>query len=73
MKNFLGKYYLYIAGAAIGAIAGFFYWKYIGCTSGQCLISSKPVNSTVYFGIMGALMLGMFKRNPKQSEEESKD
>ena len=58
---------LYVIGAIAGAIAGFFYWQQIGCMSGTCLITSKPVNSTLYGSLMGALLFGMFKKeNGKQ-------
>ena len=51
----------------IGGIAGFCYWKMVGCESGTCLITSKPLNSSLYGSLMGALIFGMFKkeaRNP---------
>lgn len=58
--------WLYAAGAIAGALAGFFYWQQIGCSSGTCAITSKPLNSTLYFALMGALLFGMFKREPKK-------
>jgi hypothetical protein len=65
MKNFVLQNKLYIAGIVIGATAGFFYWKLVGCTGGKCMITSKPLNSTVYFAVVGALLLGMFKKEKK--------
>lgn len=62
MKQWLFSNWLYIAGALAGAVAGFIYWKYIGCVTGTCAITGKPVNSTVYFGVMGSLLFGMFKK-----------
>ena len=53
---------LYFLGALAGAIAGFLYWKYVGCLTGTCSITSKPINSTLYFALMGALLFGMFKK-----------
>jgi len=52
-------------GAIIGGILGFLYWKFIGCSSGSCTISSKPINSNVYFSLMGALLFGIFKKEKK--------
>ena len=52
----------YFYGAIIGAIAGFFYWKFVGCSSGHCMISSKPLNSMIYFGVSGALLASAFKK-----------
>jgi len=62
MKNWMINNWLYITGAAIGAIAGFMYWKFMGCTTGTCPITGKPVNSTIYFAAMGSLLFGMFKK-----------
>lgn len=68
MKNWISKNSLYITGAAIGAVAGFLYWKFVGCTTGTCAITSKPLNSTVYFAVMGALVFGVFKKEKKHKE-----
>ena len=48
MKKFAKKHLLTMAGVFIGAIAGYLYWKFIGCTSGTCAITSNPLNSTIY-------------------------
>jgi uncharacterized protein YcfJ len=75
MKKWFNHNKLYVIGSLIGAIAGFLYWQQIGCSTGTCMITSKPINSTVYGAVMGALILSMFKReNKKQSiNEEDKD
>lgn len=62
MKKFVNNNWLYLVGAALGAIAGYIYYKQIGCSTGTCMITSKPLNSTVYFAVMGALVFGMFKK-----------
>ena len=49
----------------LGAIGGYIYWQQIGCDSGTCAITSKPLNSTLYGAMMGALLLGMFKKEEK--------
>lgn len=61
MKHWLSKNKLYLVGALLGGLAGFLYWNFVGCSSGTCMITSKPINSTVYGATMGALLLGMFK------------
>lgn len=62
---FIKKYQHNIIGLTIGAIAGFLYWNYIGCASGTCAITSKPINSTLYGAFMGYLVAGMFQKNVK--------
>jgi len=65
MKKWFNKNKLYIIGAIFGAIAGYMYWNFVGCYSGTCMITSKPVNSTLYGALMGALLLGLFKKENK--------
>jgi len=59
--NFIQTYRLAIIGVAIGAIGGYLYYYFIGCASGTCAITSKPLNSTLYGAVMGSLLLDMFK------------
>ncbi len=40
-KSFFKKFLPEIAGAVLGAIGGFIYWKYVGCVSGTCTIKSN--------------------------------
>lgn len=62
MKNWILKNKLSLVGIFVGALSGFLYWNYVGCTSGTCMITSKPINSTLYGGLMGYLLLGIFKK-----------
>lgn len=66
MKKWFRNNALYLIGAAIGAFAGYMYWLQVGCASGTCMITSKPVNSTLYGALMGALLFGMFKKEKKK-------
>ena len=69
VKAFFKKNWLTFAGLAIGAIGGFLYWKYVGCTTGTCPITSSPVNSTLWGAVMGGLLLNLFKTDstPKKT------
>ncbi len=69
MRKFIKDNRLYIFGAIIGAIAGWLYWKNIGCSSGTCMITSSPVRSTIYFAAMGALLFGIFKKEKHAKQE----
>jgi Kef-type K+ transport system membrane component KefB len=62
MKNFLFQNKLLIIGIVLGAFVGFMYWKLIGCYSGACMITSKWHNSTLYGGLMGGLLLSIFRK-----------
>lgn len=62
MKSWIVKNRLYFLGAMAGAVAGFLYWKFVGCVTGTCAITSNPYRSTVYFAIMGGLLFSMFKK-----------
>lgn len=57
---------LTIIGVLLGFVGGYLYYHFIGCNSGTCAITSKPLNSTLYGGLMGGLLLNMFqKKKPK--------
>ena len=65
--NFLKNNMIAIAGILVGAISGYLYWNFVGCNSGTCAITSKPLNSTLYGGVMGGLLLSIFQKNRKES------
>lgn len=76
MKKWFNKNKLYVIGAVLGAIGGYIYWQQIGCVSGTCMITSKPVNSTLYGALMGSLLFGIFKKEERKEiikEEEKND
>ncbi len=56
-------------GIIIGLLAGYLYYAQIGCASGTCAITSKPLNSTLYGGLMGGLLFNLFVTSPKKKEE----
>ncbi len=63
MTLFFQKYKRDLMGITLGAVAGFLYWKFVGCSSGTCMITSKPINSTLYGALMGFLVAGIFKKD----------
>ncbi|MFY7740197.1 MAG: DUF6132 family protein [Flavobacterium sp.] len=52
-------------GVIVGAIAGYAYYHYVGCASGTCAITSKPLNSTLYGALMGGLLFNLFVKENK--------
>lgn len=52
-------------GILVGAISGYLYYHYVGCASGTCSITSKPLNSTLYGSLMGGLLFNLFVKNEK--------
>ena len=63
MIKWLNRNKLYVAGAILGALAGFLYWNFVGCSSGTCSITSKPLNSSLYGALMGSLVFGIFQKD----------
>ncbi len=58
---------LLIAGIFAGSIGGYLYYHYVGCASGTCPITSRPINSTLYGAVLGGLLFSMFQPNKNQS------
>ena len=57
---------LTVSGIIIGLMAGYAYYYYVGCASGTCVITSKPLNSTLYGGLMGGLFFNIFVKERKK-------
>ena len=70
MKKLLLNNKLTVIGAILGAIGGFLYYYFVGCASGTCGITSSPVNSTLYFAVLGGLIMNMIKPETKKSTEK---
>jgi hypothetical protein len=49
-----------IAGAVIGGILGYLYYKKIGCPNGSCPITSNRYISTIYGAILGIFISSSF-------------
>ncbi|HWA36063.1 MAG TPA: hypothetical protein VG737_18105 [Cyclobacteriaceae bacterium] len=64
------KHGLLVTGIVLGMAGGFLYWKYVGCLSGSCPITSSPTYSTIYGALIGGTLLSMFK---KETKKETRD
>jgi hypothetical protein len=63
--SFIKKHQASLIGILLGSIAGWLYWNFVGCSSGTCAITSKPINSTLYGALMGYLVAGIFQQDVK--------
>jgi len=62
----------------LGAIGGFLYWRFVGCTSGTCAIKSVWYWSTLWGAAVGYLagdflndlLLRMKKKKEEQNDRE---
>ena len=70
-KTFIRKYWPTIIGIIIGAIAGYLYWRYVGCSTGTCPITSSPWNSTLWGAVMGGLLGNIFQPNSLKKNEQN--
>lgn len=67
--NFIKKYKLSLVGVLVGGILGYAYYHFIGCESGSCAITSKPLNASLYGMVMGYLMFSVFEKSEKKSKQ----
>jgi len=45
-----------VLGIVIGGAGGYAYYRFVGCSSGSCPITSNPVSSILYGMLIGALI-----------------
>lgn len=50
-----------VIGLAIGGGVGYAFYKFIGCTTGTCPLTSNPWVSTIYGMILGGLLASSLK------------
>ncbi len=67
------KYKMMLTGILIGAVAGYAYYYFVGCAGGTCPISSKPLNSTLYGALVGAVFFSDIKPNKHNTDNERQD
>jgi len=51
-----------------GALVGYFYYYFIGCNSGRCIITGNPYISTIYGSLIGLLIA--FPTKKKENTDE---
>lgn len=55
MKKFISSNKYSVIGVLLGATSGYFYWYFVGCASGTCVIQSVWYNATFFGALMGYL------------------
>ncbi len=61
LRNWILKNKIAFIVMIIGAIAGFLYWNFVGCASGNCGITANWYTSITFGGLMGWLVGDMAK------------
>jgi len=61
-----------LIGSIAGAIGGYLYYRLVGCVSGACAITSNPVISTIYGGVLG-LLIGFIITPSKKKEDKANE
>ena len=69
MKKWFLKNKWIMIGIIAGAIGGYTYYSLVGCSTGSCAITSNPIISTLYFGVMGGLFVSIVLPNNKHKKE----
>lgn len=66
--SFIKMHLVTLSGVLMGAVAGYLYWKFVGCNSGTCYIQSNPTGyMTLYGALLGGLILNLFQ--PKTNHQ----
>jgi uncharacterized membrane protein len=72
IKKWVLKYKAVLLGALVGGISGYLYYYFVGCASGTCAITSNPLNSIIYFSVMGGLAINIIKPSSYESKKQLK-
>lgn len=59
------RYKFVIIGLILGTVGGFLYWKYIGCMSGTCPLTSNWLIMIIYGALLGTTLGSIFIKNNK--------
>ena len=70
MQGLFRKYKTYLIGIVLGGLAGYLYWRFVGCSSGTCPITSRWYNSTL-FGIIFGILLAVPSKKKEVGTSEN--
>ena len=60
MKTNMKKWLIPLLFTLGGALVGLAYYYLVRCATGSCAITSNPINSMVYMGLIGWILSGVF-------------
>jgi hypothetical protein len=63
--NWLRTKKMIVLGVFVGALAGYLYWRFVGCASGTCAITSVWWRSTLYGALMSGFAFDIIKESIK--------
>jgi hypothetical protein len=66
------KYKFEIIAGSLGAAAGFSYWYFVGCASGNCAITSNPWMSSIYGALVGGMLPGILMDKKTRIKQQTK-
>ena len=52
-----GRFLKPFLSVTIGGLAGYLYYHFVGCSSGQCGITSNPYMSTIWGSLLGLFVV----------------
>lgn len=64
--QFFKRNWLLFAGIVAGAVGGYLYWRFVGCETGRCPITSSPLYSSIWGATLGGLLFSAFKKDDKK-------
>ena len=73
MKIWLNKNKIPLLTSVLGAISGYLYWHYVGCSLGSCAITSVWWRSTIYGVIMGWLLGSLINEYVNKKIKQNED
>lgn len=59
-----------LIGLLVGAVGGYLYYRFIGCNSGGCAITSNPYLTILWGAVIGYLLFDMFKIKPSSLTQD---
>lgn len=68
-RTLVNKYRRFFLPVLLGGIAGYLYYRFVGCTDGGCMISSNPWISTSYGILLGALLADALHGSSRKTQK----